>query len=43
MAPDSATITLPSVIAGDLPSGCTAASSRGAGVIVGSRALRFTS
>ncbi len=37
MAPDSATVTSPSVITGDLPSGCTSRSSGGASIVLRSR------
>jgi hypothetical protein len=38
IAPDSMTVSAPSVITGDLPSGCTALSSGGASRVVASRA-----
>ena len=37
IAPDSATVTSPSVITGDLPSGCTSRSSGGASIVLLSR------
>ena len=38
MAPDSASVRAPSVMTGDLPSGCTACSCAGASSDFGSRA-----
>jgi hypothetical protein len=37
IAPDSASVTSPSVITGDLPSGCTCRSSGGASIVFASR------